>query len=60
MARLTRLSDLMVDELRPQDARRGLQVLTGLSRLQRLHGFEEAGQEALGAFWDRVRSQQHE
>lgn len=58
IARLTALKALDLTTMDEDDARRGLQLLTGLSRLTRLGGFEEAGQEALGAFWDIIRSQQ--
>lgn len=43
-----------------EDARMGLQMLTSLSKLTRLEGFDYAGEEALTAFWASIKAQRQD
>lgn len=54
IGRLTALESLWLERMPEADARRGLQLLTGLSRLTDLDGFERAGSEALQGFWNTI------
>lgn len=58
IASLSNLQSLSLpsNALNETDAQRGLLLLTGLTRLTELLGFEQAGSEALDTFWARVRS----
>lgn len=51
IAQLTNLEDLRLGTFTAEDAERGLQLLTGLSKLAVLLGFSNARQEAQEAFW---------
>lgn len=56
LGKLTTLETLCVGRMSRSEAQRGLQFLTGLSRLNVLDGFHEAGAEAMAAFWATVKS----
>lgn len=58
VGRLTSLEVLRLQGVSAEDARRGLQFLTDLSRLTALQGFDTAGEAALQEFWAVIRQQQ--
>lgn len=60
IAKLTGLELLWLETLSEIDARWGLQLLTGLSRLTQLQGFKKAGKEALEAYWTCINAQKPE
>lgn len=57
IGKLRGLESLCVGKLEGEEAHRGLKFLTGLSRLTLLDGLQEAGADALSAFWATIRSQ---
>lgn len=58
IGRLTQLEALRLEPLEQDVAVRGLGLLTGLSRLTELEGFDQAGDEALDTFWNHILLQQ--
>lgn len=58
IGRLTTLERLILQALDSADAQRGLQFLTGLSRLTCLIGFRKAGDAALNNFWATIKGHQ--
>lgn len=58
IGRLSKLERLHLECLERDVALRGLSLLTGLSSLYELEGFDRAGDEALDVFWHKIMSQQ--
>lgn len=57
IGKLPCLRQLWTSAFSALDAQRGLQFLTGLTRLTKLVGFEKAGAAAVGDFWATVKAQ---
>lgn len=61
LATITSLHELSITSANSaEDARMGLQMLTSLSKLTRLEGFDYAGEEALTAFWASIKAQRQD
>lgn len=56
VGRLTTLECLFLHKFNASEAQRGLQYLTGLSRLKQLSGFSMAGDAAWNSFWVAIRN----